>query len=388
MRVLHQFVNTKKYRTRHEFHERIQPKGNHYIIGLDAGYSSMKVFHETGYFCIPSFVKRITENQLTIQSPEDLLYRDGNGELYLIGKTAQNLVSSTDTNDTESELFSRKRYSSHAFQILCNVSLALAMQKKKDNRSPVVQTGLPPAYLEADSQAMRKALCGTREFELKVGLEPWKLCRLDFRPDQIYLMPQPAGSLYSALIRSNGEYAPDARDLLYSNSLVLDIGFGTFDFYGLKSRAIVCRESIDDIGMREVLKETSGRILDDLQEDIRVPALQKCLERGTVEYVNEEQMEAGEKDLSPYLEQASGDVFKKAMEKARNVTNSFREYKYLIVGGGTGEAWYAKICDYLKGMKTLQIFPSNRNDPTLPFLYSNVRGYYLYRYSMDKNNKR
>ena len=99
-------------------------------------------------------------------------------------------------------------------------------------------------------------------------------------------------------------------------------------------------------------------------------------------------MEAGEKDLSPYLEQASGDVFKKAMEKARNVTNSFREYKYLIVGGGTGEAWYAKICDYLKGMKTLQILPSNRNDPTLPFLYSNVRGYYLYRYSMDKNNKR
>lgn len=377
-------MNTKKFRTRQEFQDRIQPKGSHYIIGLDAGYSSMKVYYETGYFCFPSFVKAVSEDQLTIQTQEDILYRDANGDLFILGKTAQNMVGSTDTNDTESELYSRKRYTSRSFHILCNAALALALQKQRDGRTAVIQTGLPTAYMEADSPALRKALCLNQEFELKVGLEPWRKCKLEFQPDQIFIMPQPAGSLYSSLIRGNGDYASDAKDFLYQNTLVMDIGFGTFDFYGVKSRSIVCKESIDDIGMREVLKRTSGLILEDLNEDIRVPALQKHLETGVIEYVNEEEMEAGEKELSPYLTKANEEVFKKAMEKAKNVTNSFREYKYLIIGGGTGEAWYGKIEEFLKKMKTLQIVPSNRNDITLPILYSNVRGYYLYRYSVEK----
>ena len=49
-------------------------------------------------------------------------------------------------------------------------------------------------------------------------------------------MPQPSGSLYSALIRQDGTYMPDAKRILFSNILVMDIGFGTFDYFGIKSR--------------------------------------------------------------------------------------------------------------------------------------------------------
>lgn len=48
-------------------------------------------------------------------------------------------------------------------------------------------------------------------------------------------MPQPAGALYSFLITSEGRYIPNAKNYMMSNLLVMDIGFGTFDFYGLKS---------------------------------------------------------------------------------------------------------------------------------------------------------
>ena len=71
------------------------------------------------------------------------------------------------------------------------------------------------------------------------------------------------------------------------------------------------------------------------------------------------------------------------MEKAKGVTSSFRDYKYLIITGGTGAAWYDKIKDYLKGMHTLQIIPGNVNDNT-SMIYSNVRGYYLFRYVADR----
>ena len=46
-------MKTSKFRTRQEFIKRFtHPKSKReYVIGLDAGYSSMKCFYENGYFC-------------------------------------------------------------------------------------------------------------------------------------------------------------------------------------------------------------------------------------------------------------------------------------------------------------------------------------------------
>ena len=73
-----------------------------------------------------------------------------------------------------------------------------------------------------------------------------------------------------------------------------------------------------------------------------------------------------------------------AFQRARAITNTFRDYKYIIVSGGTGEAWYEMIKDALSKMNNLEILPGNLNSPDLPFIYANVRGYYLYRYSLLK----
>lgn len=377
-------MDTKKFRTRQEINFKISPKGKHYIIGLDAGYSGMKVYYENGYFCFPSFIKQVSENSLTVPAAEDILYRDlETGELYMVGKTAQQMVSSTDTNDTEEELFTRKRYSQRAFHILCHTAIAMAMKDKKDNREVIIQTGLPTAYVDGDSESLKKALCKNVTFELKIGLGEWKKYQLGIKADCVYIMPQPAGSYYSTIIRSNGQYMPDAKDFLFGNVLVIDIGAGTGDIYGIKSRSIVSKESVNNIGMREVLKNTSKQILEELNEDIHLSALQQNLESGVVVYIDEDEMSTEEKSLSPYLEKASDEVFQKAMEKIKGVTNVFRDYKYIIIGGGTGEAWFEKIQKYLSKMKTLQIVASNRTD-SLPFIYSNARGYYLYRVTMDK----
>lgn len=377
-------MDTKKFRTRQEINSKISPKGKHYIIGLDAGYSGMKVYYENGYFCFPSFIKQVAENSLTVPAATDILYRDlETGDVYMVGKTAQQMVSSTDTNDTEEELFTRKRYSQKAFHILCHTAIAMAMKDKKDNREIVIQTGLPTAYVDGDSEALKKALCKNVNFELKIGMGKWEKYHLELKHDYVFIMPQPAGSYYSTLIRSNGEYMPDAKEFLYGNVLVIDIGAGTGDIYGIKSRSIVSKESVNNIGMREVFKHTSKQILEELNEDIHLSALQQNLESGVVVYIDEDEMSTEEKPLAQYLEKASDEVFQKAMEKIKGITNAFRDYTYIIIGGGTGEAWFDKIQNYLSKMKTLQIVASNRAD-NLPFIYSNVRGYYLYRVTMDK----
>lgn len=152
-------MNTNKFRTRQEFVKRAtHPKGKDYIIGLDAGYSAMKVFHENGYFCFPSYARKL-EGSLSVVDERDILYRDlDTNETFLLGYTAQDMISSIDTNDAEGELFSRKRYTNKKFRILCFAAIALACMDKKDQRPLVIQTGLPSSFLEADEPQMVNAL--------------------------------------------------------------------------------------------------------------------------------------------------------------------------------------------------------------------------------------
>ena len=380
-------VSTKEFRTRQEFMLKENPKGKEYVIGLDAGYSSMKVFYENGYFCFPSYAKQIDENNLlNITNEKDILYRDENtGNVYMIGATAQNMIDSTDTNDTDGELFSRKRYNNKKFKILCNVAIGIATMNKTDNRPLVIQTGLPSSYIDGDSVALKKSLIREMKFSIKLGAGTWKTFDLLIEPENVYIVPQPAGALYSVLIDDTGKFTHNAKHYLQSNVLVMDIGFGTFDFYGIKNRAVVCKETIDEYGMREVLQQTSDEIRKELNEDIRVAALQQNLETGTVTCINEEEMISESKPFGEYLEKSSEKIFLDAFDRAKSVTNTFRDYKYLIITGGTGAAWGEMIRQYFSRMSTLSIIQGNVND-NLSLIYSNVRGYYLMR--VMYNNKK
>ena len=383
-------VPTNLYRTRHEFFN-IQmqlPKAPKFIVGLDAGYSGMKVWYERGYFCFPSFVKELTDESLNLFDEKDILYRDNDtGKTYMLGYTAQEMVESGDTNETDSETYDRKRYWNPKFQILCKAAIGLAiMSREKEDKRPIfLETGLPASYLKADSSAMKESLTKPFNFSLKKGNKPWVNINLQITSENIHLMAQPAGALYSALIGKDAKYSADTKKLLFGKTLVADFGGGTADFYGIKNRRIVCCESLLNIGSGEILKRVSKLIMDEYGEDIRSQALQHNLETGYIICLNEETMEQESKPIGELVKQASHEVFLEAMMRSRSITNTFRDYETLIVAGGTGEAWFEDIQQYLAGMKTLQILPSNINATDVPFLYSVARGYYQFRYmSMAK----
>ena len=377
-------MNTKQFRTKQEIVQQTNPKGKDFVIGIDIGYSGTKVFHENGCFCFPSYAKRMDESLMDIPNEKDIMYRDETTkEVYMVGQNAQNMIDSSNTNDTDGELFSRRRYTDKRFKILYYVALGMATMSKNDNRSIVIQTGLPTSYVDGDTNAIKKAFSTVPKFSLKIGSKPWRTFTLQVSAENVFVMEQPKGALYSFLIGKDGKFVSNAKQILCSNALVMDIGFGTFDFYGIKNRAAVCKETVDDLGMKQVLHHTSKKILKEMNEDIRVAALQHNLETGTVVCINEDDMKSEEKPLSPLLSDASKTVMKEAMDKAKSVTNSFRDYQYIIVDGGTGEAWFEEIKQWLSGMKTLQVFPCNVNDH-LPFIYANARGYYMLRYSMNK----
>lgn len=376
-------MNIKKIRTRQEFNTATNPKGKDYIIGLDIGYSATKVFHETGYFCFPSYAKKLNNGMLNITNEKDILYmEEGSDDIYMVGYTAQEMMDTINTNDSDSELYSRKRYKDKRFGIICNTAIAMAMLNKKDNREIVIQTGLPSSYTDEDTPEIKKTLSREVKFRIKIGSAEWRSFHIKIDINNIHVIPQPMGSLYSTIIKSDGKYTEDASSILNDNVIVLDAGFGTFDFYGIVNREIRCKESTDELGMKQLLVKTGKKIFEETGVDIRIAAMQKYLTRGYFDYMNEDDMVSEDKPIAPYIDIANKEVFEEAKEKIKSVTNSFRGYRYVIVAGGTGEAWFEDIKNWLGKMNTLKIMASNKND-NLPFVYSNVRGYYLYRYALN-----
>lgn len=379
-------MNTKRFRTRTEFIERNNGKlPGIWEIALDLGYSAVKAFSPNGIYCFPSYAKRIDESfQFASGAPkESIVYRNlDTDEIWLVGEVAQNIMISGDTSDSESSLYGRDRYSNAMYHVITDVGLGLAYMKNQygepGNDKVVVQTGLPEKYM-GDEFDLKDSLSGLHNFALKIGEGDWIKYHININKNDIYVMSQPKGTLFSVCIDKNGKFHQDAAKYLSSSILVFDPGFGTLDLFPITSGVVGKGETYSDLGMKRVLQETSKLINENYGVDIPVPAMQKYLSSGVVRYVNKKTFESKEYPFAKLLTEANNKVCEEAINRMTGAINLI-DFNYMIVTGGTGAAWLRNIQEKFKNFTTLKIINGNQNDE-LPFIYSNVRGYYLYRFN-------
>ena len=110
--------------------------------------------------------------------------------------------------------------------------------------------------------------------------------------------------------------------------------------------------------------------------------MQNALKRGYVTILDKRRMTNKKLKFESLLEQNTKDVCMEAIQKLIALYNYMQDHDYMIVTGGTGNAWYPMIRDYFRNMENLTILSANRNDKMLSNTYSNVRGYYLSLVSM------
>lgn len=383
------FMNTAKFRIPQEIIERENAHVDKtWILGLDVGFSSLKGFCSNKYFTVPSYMSRLSGMLATV-TEDDIYFEDESG-LYLVGISALRQVMDDDTSDSDAEIFSRNRYGTKKFRIMVAVGLGLGLMENQTGQyvegMPIrVQTGLPTAYMSPkDLVAIKKAFSEKYDFRLKIGTQPWKEFHICIPMENVSVMAQPSGTLYSILIDRTGNYVPEAKSILCSNILIVDAGFGTFDPYAMIDRKLVVKESIPDMGMLRVLRETSKLFSEACGEEIRVSAMQKYLEKGFKDCVDEETMNSKNVYVGEYLKEANRKVCMESIENIKQITNYLRGYDILVVTGGTGAAWFELYKDYFKGMKNLQVIPGNKNDG-ISMHYANVRGYYMLLLSVIKS---
>lgn len=354
------------------------------ICAIDIGYSSVKCFTDNMHACFPSLARQIGEAEFIGEANQnDILYREGKSA-WVVGSSAIKCISLRDTNDSEATLYSRERYDSDMFKVIFRVGMALCLIDEQDiasggTRPIVLQTGLPPAYLKSDKRDLIRSLAGVHLFEVKIGNGVWKEYCFELPADKIDVMAQPMGSLYSVSIDNGCRQIPEARQYFGSNLLVFDPGFGTCDTFVIKNRVIDSYESFNNLGMKAVYKRLSDKIYEKYGEYIPVHAISKTLMTGYIQVLDKEAMQTETYSINELVKECSEEICKKAIERLQTTYDYLREFRYLLITGGAGEAWKESVRKHFAGMQGLKIIEGNQNDKSLPQIFSNVRGYYLYQ---------
>lgn len=169
-------------------------------LAMDIGYSGVKGMSPNKVYCFPSFARTVRGQMLELGEPDskDILYRDEKGILWSVGASAQNNLSSRDTNDSMLSLYGRDRYYQPMFLVIARVGMGIGMIENEfgnpNDKVPVLQTGLPPKYLEEDVQYLKEVLAGKHSFDLKIGNSAWQHFDFELTQDNIMVTQQPMGS--------------------------------------------------------------------------------------------------------------------------------------------------------------------------------------------------
>jgi len=379
-------IQTIDFKTKTKFNEfKREFVGNFWPIALDIGYSGVKGMSPNMTYCYPSYAVKMSPGQVMIgdASDDDILYRDCvTGEEWRVGASAIETITADDANDTTESLYGRNRYFNPMFKVIARVGMGVGMMDNQYGspvgKTLVVQTGLPPAYIKGDSALLKEVLSGSHHFKIKVGKRPqWQEFKFDLPEENISIMAQPMGTLFSISTDKNGNMTPEATKYFNSNVLIFDPGFGTFDIFDIKNRVIANYKSYDDLGMKRIMQETVREIFKTYNVEVSVPAMQKHLKDGRVKHFNRKERKTQYVPFDGMLERASNSVCNEAIERTMEIFNNLVDHDYLVITGGTGAAWSEKLRTYFAGMETLKVISGNQNED-LPHIFSNVRGYYYY----------
>ncbi len=368
-------INTKSFSTQSEIRTKVGiPKaGGMHVIGLDMGYSAPKGFHENGNFVFPNYCKKINGDIFGELTKNDLIHTNiATGEKHCVGNMAMKSLNE-ESVVAEDAIFGRNHYLDPSFMVTFETALGISLWDIKTDGSDVfLQTGLPPEYMVRDAGLLRSVIVGNHTFKLSIG-QVTKTFDVTITDDHVDIMSQPMGTLNSLLYDENGCRVSNAQELMRSNLMIFDGGFGTLDKFIIIANE-ASKTTDGNLGMKRVMEETRKMIQEDFDITISIPAMQKILKTGKFSVNDMLSFSEKEYPVDSYLERANQLVCNEALE-------SIREYvfkiNYLIMTGGTGEAWFEDFKTRLSGAK-VKVIRGNQNS-NLPAIYSNARGYYFNR---------
>lgn len=315
-------------------------------IGLDVGYSTTKIFSIFGKHIFPSFPVKINDDNLLSTTEPHIKYKDEKGNLWYVGDAAYDFVETRKTVYQENALFGRSRIKSEEYLVLLRVGLLFGLLQDDftipDKFRINVKTGLPDQYIMSDRRLLKERFVGNHNYSVKIGDNDWIPVNIIINEDDISVVSQPFGTLWSLITDIDGNIVNN--ELLSStNILIFDGGYHTIDTFFNKSGCKGTSSTWTDIAMNEVFKRTANKIYTATQEKVslrqyelikNIRGVDSRSVPGIVPFKN--QKYSYEQDLTNSLEE----VAKEAINQLLIIYEDLDDISVIVCTGGTGKAFY------------------------------------------------
>ncbi|MDF2879474.1 MAG: hypothetical protein K0R54_31 [Clostridiaceae bacterium] len=353
-------------------------------IATDIGYGGVKVFSLNGKHIFPAIPIEISDDKTYFDQPTFIKYKDERGKIWYVGDRARH---STQGNiKVDKTVYGDERLTSPEYKVLLRVSIFFGLLKPDytivKNKKIKIVTGLPEEHLEDNAEILRNRFSGHHNFQVKIGSGDWIKATFDIEEEDIEVLSQPFGTIFSMAFDKYGNLNNDNNLVIGNNVLVFDGGFHTIDTYLSKIGDQGESRTWDKNAMYNVFADTRNIIQENTKLKLEIGEIDKYIAtdntdrpKGTIKYGKNNQLYDFTADFEISLKYNAEEI----IERLISIYDNFRDIPVVICAGGTGKAYYP----YLKKSIPTEVILAeketlNNSVETFDSVFSNVVGFFKF----------
>ena len=329
-----------------------------FVVGLDIGYSNLKVAvgdseqREPEFHTLP--VGAGPEEYL----PIDVFGTHKKGEGIVVNVDGETFVAGVEPWEFAVNGWIRELHADYSstktYKALFHAALLLASQRNDQNEIDLLVTGLPVSqYFDvAFRQKLQTRLTGVHQVTPQI----------EIKVKDVRVIGQPLGAFMDALVNESEDFVEDVSS---GTVLVFDVGFFSVDWVLLQNKKLSQNSSGSSIyATSELIKKASDLISKEYGRAPKLDDMESAI-RQNKDYVL---VFSKRVKIQPFMEQAARTVSDTVLREIRQSIKSQKVDMVILTGGGA--KYYEKMLkEHLPGSKIYRSHDSVR---------ANARGFWHY----------
>ena len=331
------------------------------LIAIDPGFDSMKVLANGIHFKFPFCAVETDERKMSDYSGRSgfILYKDSSGATWRVGQYARTVMydNKDSQDDPMARLYTEARFVSPeaAVGILSAIAKAIELTGLYGEDLDIrLIVALPHAVRNKYASTVTGLLAGDQRFFMTFDNESEKEFRFTIHEQNVMTVSQTIAAILGETSDDNG-FIDESKFKYLANgpTLVIDGGYYTMGLVPVSRGGSVDddrAESNTNYAMKNVNLGVAKEIAD-ARPDIKHYAVEYLLSQGetSVRYMDKDQGKVVNIDLSAIREKKLQSVCSNLIRYLNKQYDNLIDFRYILVTGGTGAAFFNQLLDYYKG---------------------------------------
>lgn len=333
------------------------------LIAIDPGFDAMKVIANGIHFKFPFSAVETDERKMSDYGgrKEFILYKDRSGATWRVGQYARTLMyeNKSQQDDPTAKLYTEERFISPeaAVGILSAIARAIDLTGLYSEQADLdirLIVALPHSVRNKYAPTVAGLISGAQRFYMTFDDGEEKEYRFNVLEQNVLTVSQTIAAILGETSDDNG-YIDESKYHYLANgpTLVVDGGYYTMGLVPVSRGGSVDddhAESNTNYAMKNVNLGVAKEIAD-TRPDIKHYSVEYLLSQGESEirYMDKGQNKVVSIDLSAIREKKLQNVCNNFIRYLNKKYNDLIDFRYVLVTGGTGAAFFSQLLAYYKG---------------------------------------